>query len=278
MYRFLLVACVHVYRRRRRRLGTQRGRGEAVCSEEGGPTATRNPQLGSAVAPLPTVVGAGTEEGIRLPQCGEEGLRLPQCGEEGLRLPQCGEEGLRLPQCGEEGIRLPQCGEEGLRLPQCGEEGLRLPQCGEEGLRLPQCGEEGLRLPQCGEEGLRLPQCGEEGLRLPQCGEEEDLMTGICPEDFSFVLDISASVPLSGAHQPPARPSASAGPEATPPPPSAGGDVGVGQTVCLIPESPPPGGGGRGEEGGEGHTFFGLPLVVKPLLQKHRGITQLYGN
>ena len=238
MYRFLLVACVHVHRRRRRRLGTQRGRGEAVCSEEGGPTATRSPQLGSAVAPLPSVVGAGTEEGLLLPQCGEEGLQLPQCEEEGLRLPSCGEEGLRLPQCGEEG----------------------------------------LLLPQCGEEGLRLPSCGEEGLLLPQCGEEEDLMTGICPEDFSFVLDISASVPLSGAHQPPARPSASAGPEATPPPPSAGGDVGVGQTVCLTPESPPPGGGGRGEEGGEGHTFFGLPLAVKPLLQEHRGITQLYGN
>ena len=83
--------------------------------------------------------------------------------------------------------------------------------------------------------------------------EEDDLLTGICPEDFSFSLNTShtATVHQRGGG-------------------SVEGDVRVEGGGGSVE-----GGGGMDEETG---TFFGLPSLVQSLLEEHRGIHQLYGN
>lgn len=90
--------------------------------------------------------------------------------------------------------------------------------------------------------------------------EEEDLLSGICPEDLSFSLNTSASI---------VNTSLTAALPSLPSPP----DVEQGQVVNFIPDSPPP--RGPREEGG---TLFGLPETVRSLLEEHRGVRSLYGQ
>lgn len=89
--------------------------------------------------------------------------------------------------------------------------------------------------------------------------EEEDLLSGICPEDLSFSLNSSASI--VNTSQTPALP------------PSHSADMEQGQALNFIPDSPPP--RSLREEAG---TLLGLPETVWSLMEELRGIQSLYGQ
>ena len=102
----------------------------------------------------------------------------------------------------------------------------------------------------------------EGGLEL----EEEDLLSGLCPEDLNFSLNTS--------HCPQTIPGDFG---------SEDGGMELRQDVGHIPEpvfEAPTGEERREEEERERgeNTFFGLPPLVQSLLKEHRGITQLYGR
>lgn len=94
--------------------------------------------------------------------------------------------------------------------------------------------------------------------------EEEDLLSGICPEDLSFSLNTSANFFNTSL--------TAALPSLLHPPPSPP-DMEQGQAVNFIPDSPPPP-PPREERG----SLFGLPETVWSLLEEHRGVQSLYGQ
>ena len=95
-------------------------------------------------------------------------------------------------------------------------------------------------------------------------GEEEDLLSGLCPEDLNFSLNTS-----------------SFGPDTIPGGPGSipgdGMEHKQEHTSSPLPVCSTEGGEGgvRNEDGERG--FFGLPALVQSLLKEHRGINDLYG-
>ena len=100
--------------------------------------------------------------------------------------------------------------------------------------------------------------------------EEEDLLSGLCPEDLNFSLNTSLTTTTTPRPQP--IPRYTGGPHSVPE--AVDRDFGM-ASECVA---------GVGEEGGEGGereergSFFGLPSLVRSLLKEHRGIDQLYGT
>ena len=106
--------------------------------------------------------------------------------------------------------------------------------------------------------------------------ELEDVLFGLCPEDFSFSLHTSCERILSprGHVTSCAEPRTSSSLTENEDKPLQRSDVRGGGSGG--------GGGGGGAQGGHyvypSGTFFGLPMKVKECLKENRNIDQLYGE